>query len=714
MKTTTSRASRKLALVLVAAGFAFAATAPVFALPAQPAGAQVAADSRWSSLLASCVAKDAADGDTANGSRLPYRLCDDGVPAFGGITPNPDGAAAVKVPAKYGGNGYTALPAKAADASTMPGADANGDVALDVNLSLPPTTMTPPPGGFPILVFMHGWGSGSKKSWTAATIQGGNDEKWHDNNAWFASRGYVVLNYTARGFVDANNHGSTGETQLDNRKFEVNDYQYLAGLAADEPDLHADGRRVAVMGGSYGGGFTWLALTDPIWTSPGAKPMRLAAAVPKYGWTDLVNSLIPNGRQSSDPAALSDSNPARAVSLQPIGIEKLTIVNGLFATAANASTDHTTVPRYLAQALICLDAGEPYTSASPQCAGTLPSGDGTSTLDSIIQDRSAYYQQDFFTKIATRPAYRVPVFSAGTFYDPLFPTVEHARMANRLRATVPGYPIKEYYGDYQHLYAQNKAKEWDDVCGGDHHVCTLADYIGGLNADPAGLVRTGVNTMINRFLDHYLTPPANPSEPTPKFDTTAALRTCAANATSAHPADEPGETFTARTLQKLAPHRLNLTFAKQAMTANPAPSINGADADPVLAERTGHKCVVASQPAGPGAAVYESAPLTRTAKILGVGRISISYQAPASDLELNARLYDVRPDGSAVLIDRGAYRPTAGATTADFELLGAAWPVPAGDRLRVEVVQDDAPFLRADNVASTATISGVKLSLPIR
>ena len=60
-------------------------------------------------------------------------------------------------------------------------------------------------------------------------------------------------------------------------------------------------------------------------------------------------------------------------------------------------------------------------------------------------------------------------------------------MSNRIQATVPGYPIQEYYGDYQH-FMQNKAKEWGDLCGADHHVCTFADYPGGdVNATPAGL-----------------------------------------------------------------------------------------------------------------------------------------------------------------------------------------------------------------------------------
>ena len=65
--------------------------------------------------------------------------------------------------------------------------------------------------------------------------------------------------------------------------------------------------------------------------------------------------------------------------------------------------------------------------------------------------------------IASDPSYRVPIFNAATFTDPLFPPSENRRMLNRLRVVVPDYPIQAYHGDYQH-FVQNKAKEWGDLC----------------------------------------------------------------------------------------------------------------------------------------------------------------------------------------------------------------------------------------------------------
>ena len=118
----------------------------------------------------------------------------------------------------------------------MPG-NSNGDVALDVDVSLPDQGKSGT-GPYPVVVMMHGCCSGSKTSWEADGIDGGGAENWHYNNAWFASRGYIVLTYTARGFVNGSNQGSTGQTQLDSDLYEINDYQHLAGQLADLADVN--------------------------------------------------------------------------------------------------------------------------------------------------------------------------------------------------------------------------------------------------------------------------------------------------------------------------------------------------------------------------------------------------------------------------------------------------------------------------------------------
>ena len=665
-----------------------------------------------------------------------FHKCDDGVPAEGGRTPNPDGASAVTVPAKY--DGYLGLPGKAPGATSVPGADADGKVALDVDVTLP--TVRAPRHGYPLLFFMHGCCSGNKTSWEAPAFDGdeASGERWHYSNAWFASRGYVVVNYTARGFVDSKNRGSTGETQLDSRDYEVNDYQSLAcqvlgsQSAFDDVtgrEVKIDRRNVGITGGSYGGGLSWMALTDPRWRCGGGtgavgKRMNLAVAAPRYGWTDLVYSLVPTGTHYQQPRSLPstdgcDSGPIAFSGTDcpgelPTGIPKKSIVGILYASGNAQASDHTTFPEQVDEAAACLESAYPL-EANPACADTLEH-----TLPQFLRERSAYYQNRFFRRIGTDPDWRVPVFSAATFTDPLFPPVEHLRMTNRMRRVAPHYPIQTYHGDYQH-FVQNKAKEWGDLCDSDHHVCEGSDYPSGNYDRPAGRVRIGVSTRLGRFLDHYARPALNRHEPRPDFDVSASLQVCPQNATEAHPADEPGPLYRARSFTALARHRLGLRFeADQTTLSNAEPNPHATHSDPLgNLLSNGGRCPVETQPAGPGVATYTAAALDQRRTMIGGTRVTALFDAlgDSDSVQLNARLYDVFPNGDAVMVDRGPRRLSA-AEVADgrvaFQLHGNGWAFRRGHRIRIELAQDDDPFVKVSDPPSSLTLHQVRLRIPVR
>jgi hypothetical protein len=688
--------TRVVSLLVVLAGM-LAAAAPVAhgAIPA--------------SLKSACTTQTPHPG-------YSYQFCDDGLPPSGGRTANPTGQSAVEVPARYqatAGDDWTGLPPSANDAS-MPGADPDGNIALDVDVTRPTTPA--PPGGYPLIVFMHGCCSGNKTGWEATSFDAAG-EKWHYSNAWFASRGYVVITYTARGFVsgeNSGNRGSTGETQLDSRRFEINDYQHLAAQVADDPFFNVNPEKIATTGGSYGGGFSWLALTDPFWTSPGGKSMKLASTAPKYGWTDLVYSLVPNGShfQTADRLPASDGSNTST----PFGLPKKSITAGLYdsgTTGIPPGTAHATFTQAITEAFGCLNSGDPF-ETNPACTNPI-----ATTLPEFIRDRSAYYQNDWFSQMTGNASYRVPIFNSATLTDPLFTPVENTRMANRIQSLVPSYPIQQYYGDYQH-FVQNKAKEWGDICGADRHVCRFSDYPGGdLNAAPAGLARTGVTTRLNRFVDHYVQPPGNPSQAQPSFDVTASLQVCPQNASGGQPADEPGETFTASSFEGLTPGQLDLdlTSAPQTTVHDASPNFHADSSDPVLNSIVnGGRCPVETQPAGPGVATFTSEPLPLQATMLGATTVSIDYTATttAGNFQLNSRLYDVFPDGSAVMVDRGVRRVTAPSGTITYQLHGNGWRFQPGHRVRIEDAQDDDPFVRAANVPSSATIDHVQLEIPTR
>ena len=679
-------------------------------------GGAAPASADLNSLKPTCATQDAADGTGDNGVQIPYLFCDDGVPATGGRTANPGALLAVAVPQRY--DGFQGLPPKLLPPDPNSGADPNGDIALDVDVSMPdPLLFPPPPGGYPLVVMMHGCCAGDKTGWevrAGSRIDAGG-EKWHYNNGWFAARGYVVLTYTARGFVDAQNRGSTGETQLDSRRYEINDFQHLAGQLADDAFWNVDPQRVVATGGSYGGGFSWMALTDPTWTSPAGKAMQLAAAAPKYGWSDLVYSLIPNGGHRSD--ALPPSNGSATTT--PFGFPKKSILAGLFVSGRTGIpplvSPHATFHPSIDQAFACLQSSDPY-EQNPLCTSPMQT-----TLPEFVSDRSPYYQNEFFDRVASDPSARVPVFSAGTFTDPLFTSIEHRRMVERLRSAFPDYPVQEDYGDYQH-FVQNKAKEWGDVCGADLHVCRQSDYAGGdLNADPSGLVARGVTTRLNRLVDHHAKPQGNPTQGEPERDVRASLQVCPQNASGASPADMPGERFTASRFRDLAPNTLIVDVkGAQATTNKAAPNEHALRADPVENEvANGRRCPVANSAggfasAGPGVATYDSEALPQDFTMIGQTRVTVPHTGQGPGVQLNARLYDLFPDGTQVMVDRGVRRVANANGTEVYDLHGNGWRFPKDHKVRIELAQDDDPYIKASNQPSFLTLEGVKLEIPVR
>ena len=155
-----------------------------------------------------------------------------------------------------------------------------------------------------------------------------------------------------------------------------------------------------------------MALTDPKWTctddtGAGGTNMSLVATAPKYGWTDLLYSLVPTGRTSRSPGtcrrstAATRARAARRQSLPepvtPVGIPKQSIVTALYAsgkTGIPPARAHTTFPPKIDKAITCLQGAyppEPTRSARRRISTLLPE---------FLRERSAYYQNGFFSKIA--------------------------------------------------------------------------------------------------------------------------------------------------------------------------------------------------------------------------------------------------------------------------------------------------------------------------
>ena len=295
------------------------------------------------------------------------------------------------------------------------------------------------------MVFLHGF-LNSKREYLSETREGTGPDRGGDayktvrwNNVWFASRGYAVLNYSARGQGD-----SGGSIDLASKHTEVRDTHHLTGLLADDSRTRGrlariHPRRVAALGGSYGGGQTWLLLTTRgrgarqygSWVSPGGRGMRLAAAVPQFTWSDLLQSLAPNGRTGNSP----------------FGIGKFSVVNGLVASAG------TKVPPKVLGWIARLNAGEPYDSPADPVV--------PEAKRALTEDRSALPPGG----VLPRPARAAPAVDpgargAGLDRPDLPGRGERRGCTARCGRRAAGYPVGLYFGDFEHLTAAVKIPDF--------------------------------------------------------------------------------------------------------------------------------------------------------------------------------------------------------------------------------------------------------------
>ena len=100
--------------------------------------------------------------------------------------------------------------------------------------------------------------------------------------------------------------------------------------------------------------------------------------------------------------------------------------------------------------------------------------------------------------------------------------------------------------------------------------------------------------------------------------------------------------------------------------------------------------------------------------LLGEPALHLNATLLGTDAEINSRLWDIAPDGSATLVTRGAYRWTVSTDAASitYALLGSGWRFAARHQLRIQVTQNDMPYLRLDNYQSSAVYSSMQLTLP--
>lgn len=161
---------------------------------------------------------------------------------------------------------------------------------------------TPPSGGWPGVIFMHGLGGTRASVNTIAEAMG------------VVGPNYAVLSYDARG------HGASGGLVGIDGPAEIEDVKRAFAFLRDRPEV-ADGK-IGAWGISYGGGAAWNSLVAGVpW----------AAIEVVETWTDLEEALAPQGLAKTGVIAgfLSSIDPAR------ISPEVLAIRTAAFAGTLN-------------------------------------------------------------------------------------------------------------------------------------------------------------------------------------------------------------------------------------------------------------------------------------------------------------------------------------------------------------------------------------------
>jgi fermentation-respiration switch protein FrsA (DUF1100 family) len=548
---------------------------------------------------------------------------------------------------------------------TLDGVPSFDGVPLDVDVTLPPAGTA---GPYPTIVMLHGYG-GEKTDFESTDPAGDGSNTFHYNNDYFARRGYAVVNYTARGFGHSCGGGPTGYhsgpcgqgyIRLADTRYEARDTQHLLGLLVDEgfSKPHALG----VTGISYGGGQSMeLAyLRNRIrkpdgsfapWTSPRGRSLSIAAAWPRWPWSDLVDALLPNGRFLDTQVA----PPGQ--SLEPLGIPISSYVGGLFALGkttgyycgdAPASTPCTNPDADLTTDFALVNAGEP------------PSPLAEERLAEVHAHHQAY-------GLSGTPA---PLLIENGWTDDLFPPEQAIRIYNQASGRSP---VSLQLGDLGHSRGSNKPT-----------------------------VNGAFNEQGAAFFDRYLRGghggPAAGS-------VSAYTQTC--------PASEPdGGPYSAPSYNKL--HTGAIAFgsaAAQLVTAGGDP-VTSAQLDPIGG--TTDACKAVTPVPVIGTAGY-SQPTGAGFTMLGLPTVTATVQTVGEFGELDSMLFDVAPDGSERLVTRGAYRLTANQSgQIAFQLHGNGYAFAPGHTAKLVLLGSDAPYLRPSNdLAFTVQVSKLTVSLPI-
>jgi predicted acyl esterase len=533
-------------------------------------------------------------------------------------------------------------------------------VPIDVAVAFPPQPSTGSDGPYPLIIQFHPYGH-AKGSMAGM-------------RTWL-TRGYATLSMTTRGFGES--CGSSASRQADpagcakgyvrfnDARYEIRDAQEFAGLLADESRILPT--RIGAIGGSYGGAMSMsiAALKDRkmlpdgslvSWRSPVGKAMRIAAAAPELPWSDIVDSLMPNG------GTLDYIADARYRGRT--GVRKESLENMLY----NISTHFFIAPRGadpgadLTGWHDVMAAGEPYDDSSGR---PLPAVAGM--RDELTAHHSAYYIDH------SRPP--APMLIVGGWNDDLFPADEAIRMYNRTRTEHPGAPIAMALASVGHQRAQNRQADWNLIWEWER--LWFEYYVKGVGSPP----RAGVQAL---------------------------TQVCPSSSASGGP-------YSASDYARLAPGEVRFTPPGTPQTIVPGAG-DQAIADAFEPLGGGQACVTTSGATQPGTATYRmNVGSSGSFTLLGSPTVIADIASPGANSQIAARLLDVDPAGTQTLIARGLWRPATGSAAARqvFQLHSNGWRFDPGHQVKLELLPKDPTYGATTNGQQNVTVTNIQLRLPV-
>ena len=197
------------------------------------------------------------------------------------------------------------------------------------------------------------------------------------------------------------------------------------------------------------------------WTSPGGKPMQIAAAAPNIPWTDLAYSLAPNGSTldyvADAPTRAGSASQKQSLRQRPLpaGLAR----SGLLRRRPGSRPD-----------------GRPDRLADP--------ARGRRALRRRRRRRSSTSSPSTTPRTtSTTRSPPAPMLMSSGFTDDLFPADETIRYYNRTRTQYPDADLALFFGDFGHPRAQNKS---DVTSALERRRERLVDYyVKGAGTEPA-------------------------------------------------------------------------------------------------------------------------------------------------------------------------------------------------------------------------------------